>query len=572
MTETSNNAPKPTYRPRKAHKKSRNGCARCKQRKTKCDEVIPRCSRCAKRGLVCQYWLPSGSELDSKRERRLMPRPEDSSRRRPRPVGSTHGHAIAAAGSLPSICSLYSPEISDTVHQLHSSTDKLFDRTELQLLGHYLTHTSRIIPFDRDDAYALQVGIPNLAFHSKPLMSSIIALAAVCHSHDLLGQPQQDRARILDLLTLAEKHHSASLLQVQRDISKSCEFDYVLANATLMVLYASASHCVRIRLAETQTKDKPLPPEFMPAQSQWISLIRAAHLAFVGLLNDRSETGDVKNQNTKTSPTITLLPNCSQAASIHGTIFPQDGPAEKTKDILFPILATSSGPALTALHAKARAIRKAERHTSKPNKSAVEDVSLEACFGALEILSGIMTEVFSAEPTTSPISTCSPQSHLGPDFPSLGRLSTVPGWLQSYVARVTSCTTAPRPLRRVIMAFLNRVPAEYLRLVQTTLDSTRVQTDSSQQDSWEISEDELSNFNVAHKLALEIFAHWTVLVMLLDGVWWIGGIGAWELGRLVSFIRGQGWLDSTYTARSWWPESMYIVGRELKKSENHKVM
>ncbi|RDW65110.1 hypothetical protein BP6252_10761 [Coleophoma cylindrospora] len=500
-----------------------------------------------------------------------MPRPDDS-RRRPRPVGSTHGHATAGAGILPSMSSLYSSGVSDTVHQLNSRTDsdKFFDRTELQLLSHYLTHTSRIIPFDVDDAYALQVGIPNLAFRSKPLMSSIIALAAVCQSHDLVGQPQQDRPRIQNLLTLAEKHHRASLLQVQRDIPKSCEYDYVLANATLMVLYATASHCVRIRLAETRAKNEPLPTELMPAQSQWISLIRAAHLAFVGLLNDHSETGDVEHQNRKTPPKITLPPGYSQTASTDPTIFPQNGPTESTKDLLFPILATSSGPALTALHAKARAIRKAERHMSNPNKSAVEDVSLEACFGALGVLSGIMIEVFSAGPVPPPIATCAQQSRVGPDVPSLGPLSTVPGWLQSYVARVTSCTTAPRPLRRVIMAFLNRVPAEYLRLVQTMLDSIRVQTNSGQQDSWEISDCESSNFNVAHKLALEIFAHWIVLVMLLDGVWWIGGIGVWELGRLVSCIRGQGWLDSPYTFGSWWPESMYIVGRELKNVKNKR--
>ena len=498
---------------------------------------------------------------------------DDSQRCHQGPVGPIHSYAMpgAGAGSLPSTLKPHSFQIPVTVHKLHSSASML-DWTELELLSHYLTHTSRIIPFDTDDLYALRVGIPNLAFCSKPLMSSIIALAAVCKSHDLVKRPHQNRAKILDLLILAERHHRASLLRVQLDIAKASEYDYVLANATLMVLYASASHCVRIRLAETQLKDELLPTEFMPAQSQWISLIRAAHLAFAGLLNDHSETSDTGLGNTETFPTITLSPCNSNRAYINDEIiYPQNGPTEKTKDLLFPILAASSGPALKILRAKARATWKAEEHTVRQlGKSTVDDVSLQACFESLEILGGIMTEVFSLKDASPPITSCSKQSHSGLSFPPVGRLSTVSGWLRDYVARVTSSTTTPRPLRRVIMAFLNRVPAEYLGFVQTTLDSMSMQTGNDQQESWRSSNFELLNSNAVHKLALDIFAHWVVLVMLLDGVWWIGGIGAWELGRIVSFTRAQGWLDLPYKGEKWWPESMHIVGRELRNLADTK--
>ena len=79
------------------------------------------------------------------------------------------------------------------------------------------------------------------------------------------------------------------------------------------------------------------------------------------------------------------------------------------------------------------------------------------------------------------------------------------------------------------MAFINRVPAEFLSLVQTTLDSIGVQTGNDNQGSWKSSDFELQNVSAAHKLAIDIFAHWAVLLMLLDGVWWIGDIGTWEL-------------------------------------------
>jgi hypothetical protein len=66
------------------------------------------------------------------------------------------------------------------------------------------------------------------------------------------------------------------------------------------------------------------------------------------------------------------------------------------------------------------------------------------------------------------------------------------------------------------MALLNRVPAQFLHIVQTTLDS--IVTPSSAQKGCNFA---FSNSRVAHRLAIDIFADWIVPVMLLDGVWWI---------------------------------------------------
>lgn len=433
------------------------------------------------------------------------------------------------------------------------------------------------MPFDVDDLYALGVGIPSLAFRSKPLMSSILALAAVCKSHDLLGEPHPDKKEILDLLILADRHHRTALVQIQLDLPNPCQYDYVLANATVMVLYASASHCVRIRLAETQTKDEPLPRELVSTQSQWISLIRAAHLAFVGLLNDRSEHHEIAQENINIPSPSTLPPSNEQSVCLKEVISPENGPTERTKELFFPIVAASSGSALNVLRAKAQTIWKAEGHSSSwtkfvdpknvPHLRDSSSANLHACLSSLDILGDIITEGLSATPPAPSSASYSNHIHAEPDSPSLGRLSTVSDWLRSYVARVTSATTAPRPLRRVIMAFLNRVPAEYLNIVQTTLESIDMPIGTGQGDAWESSGVEFSNLSTVHKLAIDIFAHWLVLVMLLDGVWWIGGIGAWELRRVVSFVRAEDWHDSSsYSEEYWWPESMNNIGRELRES------
>ncbi|KAL2820810.1 hypothetical protein BDW59DRAFT_150557 [Aspergillus cavernicola] len=50
------------YHSRRPHRKSREGCAKCKQRRVKCDETRPRCRKCAKLNLDCTYEaiLPPG--------------------------------------------------------------------------------------------------------------------------------------------------------------------------------------------------------------------------------------------------------------------------------------------------------------------------------------------------------------------------------------------------------------------------------------------------------------------------------------------------------------------------------
>lgn len=66
---------------------------------------------------------------------------------------------------------------------------------------------------------------------------------------------------------------------------------------------------------------------------------------------------------------------------------------------------------------------------------------------------------------------------------------------------------------------------------------------------------------------MDILAHWLVLVMLLDGVWWIGDIGQWELGQVVSAMKNQELFHQVRDDNErWWPQSMYMVNIELKLS------
>lgn len=446
---------------------------------------------------------------------------------------------------------------------------------ERDLLNHYFSHTARAAAFDMDDLYALQVGIPSLAQNSKPLMSSIIALAAVCKCNDIVrgsGIEQRDNNLLYELLALADWHHKASLRQTQDDIACADHYDPVLANAPLMVLYASANHSVRIQLGKEALKTGSLHVDFAPAQSQWIPLIRAAHLAYTGLLSAPRPRIDKLSRSIDTS--LAVYPPISSwrhSSKDNVIISAEDGPSRRTRDFLLPTIASTSGLALTKLRELVLSMR-GSRLPSPPKESAMgnsdnmgmwgvnsHSSDIQACSEALDTLGRVMDDIFNENGS----SILPPGRQTEPDFEVCPQslLSEVSPWLRTYLASVTSHKKPNKPLRRTIMFFLNRVPTKYLDLVQTTLGVI------AEQDTGENEIDLGFNsplHSVAHHLAMAIFAHWLVLVMLLDGVWWVGDIGAWELERILLFMHRQPRSRPVFTDENWWPETMLNFVKEIK--------
>lgn len=502
------------------------------------------------------------------------------------------GDSLASSNSAPTASSVSPfgslspyPSLSEDESEAWQSDHRspgMLDSMDLALLSHYLTHTSRVIPFDEDDLYALQVGIPNLAFNNKPLMASLLALAAACKCNDIIkhsSEPLECLGEIRELLVRADRHHRDSLRQIQAAIPNTDHYGHVLANAALMVLYCSASHCVRVRLVEAaRLCEQSLPSEVLPAQSQWISLIRAAHTAFAGLLNSQNDFPGASLAATDGASWTSSPPRPEASALFDNEVFsPEDGPSQETRRLFFPIVASTWRAALEKLRTKSQSIAIAEASQAAATQTTEDShdwqqlsVGLKsetrACLAAIEILEDVIVAVF---PPKGSVSKRSPQSIFDSEFPPFGHLSEVAPWLWRYLARVTSAAPS-KPLRRTVMAFVNRVPLEYLSLVQSILDLIPVKTGRGTTSvPWETVDRESPYPSATHLLAMDIFAHWLVLVMLLDGVWWVAGIGEWELGRVVSFTRTQACLDPlAYTRERWWPESMLKVKKEL---EDHSV-
>ncbi|KAL9473948.1 hypothetical protein ACSS6W_008328 [Trichoderma asperelloides] len=550
------------YKHRRSHEKSRKGCLRCKKQRKKCDEVLPACTRCKKRNHECQYVFQD--ERFRQKSKNTSPEsdllaPEipalgylSLTEASPRSFEARSDDACSSISGFTPISPYLASGVSEGPQVSHALNSE-----ELELLSHYITHTSRVIPFDSEDLYVLHIGIPNLAFGSRPVMGSILALSAVCKCYDILKHspaPLERLEEIQRLLALADQHHTTSLQQLQAAIYDDL-CDTVLANAALMVMYALSGHCVRVLLAKKAKRaGETLSTEMLPMQSQWITSIRAASVAYLGLLN--STCGDMGDELL--SPTSILeTGDPSPSTSLRGdeVYYPEDGPSEETKQLLLPIVSATYSAALEKLDARAQAVCIEESDLNTYNQN-IHNSDLQACLTSLKLLEELFAAVFS---TGQPRPETSHTSHAALGFSHFGKLDKASPWLRKYLASVTSATPS-KLLRRTIMAYVNHVPIEYLQLVQSALDYMPVaekQTDSN-------SLDQVIPLSAAQRLAMNIFAHWLVLVMLLDGVWWIGGIGQWELGRILSFAETQNWApESTETDGTWWPASMYAVQKAI---------
>ncbi|KAL2200183.1 hypothetical protein P885DRAFT_65886 [Corynascus similis CBS 632.67] len=408
---------------------------------------------------------------------------------------------------------------------------------EVDLFRHYLEHTSRDRTVGDQDRYTLQVGIPNLACQSRPLMRSVLALAAVCKCCDIiressLAYSDSGRRDVIDLLALAHRYHLDSLRSIQTTLNETSNYDHVLANAAMMGMYGSASYAARIWLAKTASPygdDLQLFNWMMaPGNPQWLSLFRAVRLAYAGLLRSS----------------------------------PQHSPAHS--------------PAALA-----------------------SQYEYKACFTTLGIFNSIVADsLLPAAGGESPPSTPGggggggnghyhdPSSSPFPvdiENDPVGRLAQISPWLRRYTASISSMIPSKLP-RRVIMSLVHRVPTTFLNLIEDMINlidnaaaaataapaprptACGIELVVSAPSPPPPPSPPMPEPSLAHQLAVEIFANWLVLVILLDDVWWIGGIGAWELARFVSVRHRPGWEMCLWNRdRDWWPESMLEISRQLDK-------
>ncbi|KFY31808.1 hypothetical protein V493_00771 [Pseudogymnoascus sp. VKM F-4281 (FW-2241)] len=123
--------------PRKGHKKSRRGCFHCKNRKIKCQETLPSCLNCLRRGLECKYAKILPHEMDMMTVlRRQITQPS------------------AALQSTPT----------------------LFSMDDMRFFQHFILNAYPHLPVNNSQVWMQNV--PAFSHHYDYLMHSMLALAA----------------------------------------------------------------------------------------------------------------------------------------------------------------------------------------------------------------------------------------------------------------------------------------------------------------------------------------------------------------------------------------------------------
>ena len=211
---------------------------------------------------------------------------------------------------------------------------------------------------------------------------------------------------------------------------------------------------------------------------------------------------------------------------------------------------------------------------------SIESPSAAACIAASSALESTVAYVVVAAQTTNP--ECTSACHK--DSPK-GHLADASPWILAWLITHPHLRASPhRGLEKLILSFLNSVSDEFLDLLDPILDRNltveshdMLFTPISHEDDYLESRPGLTSEQL---VAAEIFAHWLVLLMLLENNWWIGDLGIQELMKLVGTIKGPHLsgsrslspntpLDQTGSPElidRWWPESLLSAALELKRT------
>ncbi|KAI0377163.1 hypothetical protein F5Y04DRAFT_189620 [Hypomontagnella monticulosa] len=180
---------------RRSHKKSRNGCSNCKQRRIKCNEAKPICDGCYKYFLPCDI-TPNLSVREPDENR------GDSSAPRKRGRPRKDWPIIAKPVESRARNSDGSENGSSNQNETTGEPSYQWDIDDLELLHHYMSDAA----FNQGDRVMWQEKVPRLAFIHHYVLHMLLATSAL---H--LARIKADRSE--KLTQLADRHATTGIRQ-----------------------------------------------------------------------------------------------------------------------------------------------------------------------------------------------------------------------------------------------------------------------------------------------------------------------------------------------------------------------
>ncbi|KAF3385543.1 Protein RTM1 [Penicillium rolfsii] len=243
VEDTSRSAAKLRVRPKQriSHTKSRNGCYTCKQRRVKCDEERPTCGSCLIRGEECVFPNPVGT----RDQRRRPPIPHHTPA-----LESVHLQARENGREVPFRPLHFNVPPSEGPQNAGVQPQSDLNMTDLNLLQHFILHTSRKMTLNKIKMVVWERVIPEMAAANQFLMHLVLALAGldILTTGDAWVQHTQGPsgasipANLPQFQSIVE-HHQKGLAGLQEALCAISEpnVEVLLAGSLLVVAFAFAS-------------------------------------------------------------------------------------------------------------------------------------------------------------------------------------------------------------------------------------------------------------------------------------------------------------------------------------------
>ncbi|KAL4902334.1 hypothetical protein BDW74DRAFT_180836 [Aspergillus multicolor] len=572
------------FRPRRRHRKSRNGCAECKRRRIKCDETKPSCSRCILTMQKCIYastspptHLPAAPEHTRSQSQLSISLPT------PSPRSGLSPSPLLFEISLPvSHLSLSPPP------QLSPPPTIPIDTTDTALYHHYLQHTSHNLTCNVTDHRALQICLPTLALKSRTVYHSLLALSAACMACDMIyADPPPDVGTVTTILMTGYRHYNLASERLRQLVSRpsAATAEPLLGAPPLLVPFVTSAQQINHWISNRTGSQLQQQPFQNPAQGPGPVQKRLNSTPRDVIVISRGISATIRALAAATSPVTTPTPSHHQfEITTPEALDSMDDytsiPTSPTLSLppshthpMYHLIKTTSAPAFAKLQSRVDSALYTHPHphtqTTSPSAGA-----LSACAEAFTILTHLRNGVFPTDPLSPPA--------LPDSMTLMPTLPQVPTWLAKFTAR-PSTPSSTGHMTRPLLSFLVHAPSAYLDFVLPLLDR-RLEGPSHPQNKHSPSPSggELE-LDVEQTLALDIYAHWSVLMILVGAEsWWIGKLPHITLsGMVVAF--GDGFVSRFFTSDSlsvsgnrngiadaegegdgeWWPGSMLRIEREI---------
>ncbi|KAM3066982.1 hypothetical protein ACMFMF_010031 [Clarireedia jacksonii] len=395
------------------------------------------------------------------------------------------------------------------------------------LYRHYLDHTSMTLTHCDSDCAVMQIGIPVLAKKSRPVFHALLALSAACLCCDMIyKKPVPSLDYVNEVLMTGYQHYNLASEQMRELISQpdASNTDPLLASTVLLVPFAAAiqqvNHWISKRIRTPESKPLSTTPRDV------IVMMRGIRSTLQTLSCD---TLTIEKTGYATSISAAPWLEYDMLAAPHMS----------STHVMFSIIAATSQGAFAKLRVRLESCRSDVQSS---------DDQLYACMEAFELLVKIRTATFSPSNLARPNKT-EAEFEQSDGFESVP-MSQLRSWLRFYAHR-TKNPLPTEPLTRSFLDFLVQAPQAYLDLVLPLLDQRL------ENPRYIINEntDELTR---EQALALDIYAHWSVFMFLVeDESWWIGNLPIVTLTGMVNRYGGRFvtrlWPQVNDGPEQWWP-------------------